>query len=73
MPSLSATLSATISERMIFSPSRAATPAATCMPREPISLVIATTVMTASCSRGSGRIEIMRLPPLSIDLAGYPM
>jgi hypothetical protein len=60
MPSRSATLSATVSERMIFSPSLAASPAATFVPREPISLVIAITVMVASyllCWRWTSRLD----------------
>jgi hypothetical protein len=48
MPSRLATLSATISERMIFSPSLEATRSATSIPREPISRVMAITVMIAS-------------------------
>src|SRR5215469_7613535 len=48
MPSRLATLWAVISERMVFSPSLEATRSATSIPREPISRVMAITVMIVS-------------------------
>jgi hypothetical protein len=60
---------------MIFSPSLAATPAATSVPREPISLVIAITVMADSCSRWCGRHDRdhQLLGLLPIGFAGRAM
>jgi hypothetical protein len=87
IPSRSAMLSATTSERMIFSPSFAATPAATSRPREPISLVIAITAMvdsrTAPLSIGvasnraltlshAARLLACAYPPSRIRAAGHP-